>query len=105
MKPLFPILFALLAALALPALASDDHDRARDAVQNQLVLPLMEIAPRIEAEFDARLLKAELEAEDDGYLYELELITSDGRLIEVIIDATSGKIIEVEQKNWSGGDD
>jgi uncharacterized membrane protein YkoI len=102
MKPLLPFLFAVLA---LPALASDDHDRARAAVQDQLVLPLMHIAPRIETKFDARLLNAELEDDAGGYFYELELITADGRLIEVKVDAASGEVTEVEQQGLSGGGD
>lgn len=99
------VLIILMYALTTPAVASDDHDAARDAVRQQQVIPLAEIIPVILNEFDARLLEAEFEREHGIYVYELELITNSGRMIEVMVDAATGTIIEVEQEDWYEGND
>ncbi|QJX03409.1 PepSY domain-containing protein [Alcanivorax sp. IO_7] len=44
----------------------------------------------------ARLLEAELEREDGELVYELELLTGDGVVREMDIDARSGEVIEDE---------
>ena len=98
-------LIILICALASPILASGDHDAARDAVRQQQIIPLAEIIPDILNEFDARLLEAEFEREDGAFVYELELITSSGRMIEVMVDAATGEILEVEQEGWHERDD
>jgi uncharacterized membrane protein YkoI len=99
------VLIILICALVSPALASGDHDDARDAVRQQQVIPLVDIIPGILAEFDARLLEAEFESEHGIYVYELELITGSGRMIEVMVDAATGEILEVEQEGRYERDD
>ena len=98
-------LIFLMCALATPALASDDHEAARDALRQRQVIPLAGIIPGILDKFDARLLEAEFERDDDRYIYELELITGSGRMIEVMVDAATGEILEVEQEGWQERDD
>ncbi len=44
----------------------------------------------------ARLLEAELEREDGELVYELELLTGDGVVREMDIDARTGEVIEDE---------
>ena len=41
-----------------------------------------------------RVVEAELEAEDDIIFYEIEIISSDGVVVEVQVDANSGKILK-----------
>ena len=47
--------------------------------------------------FGARLIEAEFDSEDGAFVYELKLITERGRMMEVMIDAASGEVLEVEQ--------
>jgi len=98
-----PLLLLLLAGLATPVLASDDHDAARSALEAQQVRPLAEIAAQAEQRLNGRMIDAELEKKHGIYVYELELITDSGRLIEVKVDAATGDILEVEQEGWSAG--
>jgi uncharacterized membrane protein YkoI len=99
------LVIILICALVSPALASGDHDDARDALRRRQVIPLADIIPGILAEFDARLLEAEFEREHGIYVYELELITGSGRMIEVMVDAATGEILEVEQAGRHGKED
>ncbi len=96
-------LVLLLTALAPAALASGDHDRVREAVRGREVLPLAGIIESVSETFDAHLLEAEFERARGTLLYELKLITKTGQMIEVYVDATTGEIVEVEQKGWHRG--
>lgn len=48
---------------------------------------------------DARLLEADLEEDDDHYLYEIELLTREGVVceLELELDGRTGKIMEDEE--------
>jgi uncharacterized membrane protein YkoI len=45
----------------------------------------------------SRLLEAELEKKDEQYAYEVELVTTDGVVREIKLDATSGALIKDEE--------
>ena len=88
----------LVALCAGPANAAtfEDYERAREALERAEILPLADILERVEAEFDARMIEVEFEAERDGWIYEFELISRDGVIREVTVDAATGAVLEVE---------
>jgi uncharacterized membrane protein YkoI len=93
-------LILLLSLLAAPALADrDDHERARRALQAGEILPLTEILAVAEAARPGRVIELELEREDGRWIYELELVTPEGRLYELEIDAASGAVLEIEHED------
>ncbi len=92
-------LLLLLGLLAGSALADDDgHDRARRALQAGEILPLPEILAAAAAARPGRVIALELEREDGRWLYELELVTPEGRLYEMEIDAASATVLELERE-------
>jgi uncharacterized membrane protein YkoI len=94
--------FALLLVLSLiaaPAFADrDDQDLARLAREAGEILPLSNILEAAMAEHAGRVIEVDLEREDGRWVYELELVSPDGRLYEMEIDAASGKILKVEDE-------
>lgn len=78
-----------------------DHDRARDALQQGEVRPMAEILQAVSAQVAGELIEVELEREGhrDGsrWVYELKLIAPDGRLLEVLVDASTGRLLRVEE--------
>jgi uncharacterized membrane protein YkoI len=93
-----PFLLALALALAAtPASAGlDDMTRAREALERGEVLPLAGILAKVEQEIDARVIEVEFEQGEGGaYVYEFELITQDGRLLEAVADAVTGEILSL----------
>lgn len=99
MKPLM-----LILVLALPPLAAraqtgrtPDYEFAREAVERGQILPLAEVLARLQTQHPGRVVEVELEQDDDMLIYEVELVTTDGRLIEVEIDATSGQILALDE--------
>ena len=88
-----------LAVLALPALADDDdQDRARRALEAGEILPLSEILKTAEAARPGRVIEVELERDDGRWTYELELVTSEGHLYEMELDAATATVLELERE-------
>jgi len=89
----------ILALLAAPALADrDDHDRARRALEAGEILPLSYILKVAEAVRPGRVIEVELERDDGRWIYELELVTPQGRLYEMEIDAGTAIVLEIERE-------
>jgi uncharacterized membrane protein YkoI len=89
----------ILSLIAAPALADrDDHDRARRALEAGQILPLAHILAAAEAVRPGRVIELELERDDGRWVYELELVSPEGFIYEVEIDAASGKVLDVERE-------
>jgi len=102
----------LLAAFACAALAisaaqadtsrshgddDDDHNAAREALERGEVLPLGDILDRVEGRLPGRILKVEFEREHGAWVYEFKVLRSDGRRIEVYVDAATATILSQEE--------
>lgn len=86
----------LLAATAVPALADGhhDHDRAREALRRGEILPLARILEIVEDRTGGRVMEVDLDREEGRYVYEIDVMTGDGRIVELEIEAATGSIIE-----------
>ena len=97
--PALPLAVLLaLAPAAIEAESDTDYDRARAAVARGETLPLATLLPRIEAEHGGRAIEVEMEEEDGRRIYEFEILTADGRLFEVDVDAATGQTLDVEEE-------
>ena len=92
------LLAALLAGLALasPARADDDHERARAAVASGKVLPLRKVLEALErlqppGQPAPQVLEVELEERHGMLFYEIKLLQADGRVTRTRLDARSGE--------------
>ena len=91
-------LFGLALALALagPAVAQNDQQRARDAMQAGRVRPLQEILVQVQRHIAGRVLNAWLEEGAAGlWIYRLKLLDFQGNIVGVVVDARNGKILQV----------
>jgi uncharacterized membrane protein YkoI len=95
---LFTAPLALLLA-ATPAASRDlDQDEALRLRREGLILPLENLLQPALARYPgARLLEAELEEENDRYVYEIELLTADGVARELELDARDGRLLKDEE--------
>ena len=64
-----------------------------EALERSEILPLAQLLPKIEARYGARLLAVEFIKTGHGYVYEFEVITPGGRMIEIPVDAASGAVL------------
>ncbi len=92
---------ACLLALAAVGAQADgphrDHDRARDALARGEIRPIAEILASAAATVPGDVVEVELEREGGAWVYELKVLAEDGRRLEVLLDAATATVIEVEQ--------
>ncbi|MGE3148087.1 MAG: PepSY domain-containing protein [Pseudorhodoplanes sp.] len=97
MRCLLVLFFLLL--LALPSLADDDHDRARAALARGEILPLTRILAVVEREVGGRVIKIKFDDDKGRYVYDVEAVSRDGRLVELSIDAATGAVLKREHED------
>ncbi|PIB41836.1 peptidase [Pseudomonas sp. 2822-15] len=91
---------ALVLLLSSASLSAHDlgQDEALRLRQQGVIAPLEELlGPALERYPGARLLDAELEEHKDRpvrYIYEIELLTVDGVVREIELDASTGKLLK-----------
>ncbi len=78
-----------------------DHDHARHALERGEVRPITEILARVATEVPGEVVGVEFERErrhgEPCWIYELKILAEDGRLLEVLVDAATGRILEMEE--------
>ncbi|WP_188911318.1 PepSY domain-containing protein [Salinarimonas ramus] len=74
----------------------DDHVRAREAVRSGAALPLAEILAALAPRFGGKVIEVELEREDGRPVYELTLVGADGVVREILVDAKTAQVLELE---------
>lgn len=103
MKNRLLMTLAVLALLAHSSLWADapydhDHDRARQALLAGEILPLKTILERVERAQPGQVMEVELEQKSAGWVYEVKLLQTEGRLLKLYVDARSGGIMRIKQK-------
>lgn len=103
------MLRSLLIALLFPSLLSaqgiDEAARARAAVNRGEILRLSKVLPRIQDQFGGVVLDTFLVRRGSAYAYEFSILTQDSRLIDVMVDAATGKVMEAAAERRTGGSD
>jgi len=86
----------LLLAFCSVAMARDlDQDEALRLRQQGVILPLEQLLQQAMDRYPgAKLLEAELEEKHNIYLYDVELLTPEGVVRELHIDATDGRLLK-----------
>lgn len=74
----------------------DDAVRIRMAVAHGKVMPLPRILAVAQARVPGEVLKVELEEISDRLGYEVKMLTPDGRVREIKLDARTGAILAVQ---------
>ena len=76
-----------------------DYQEAKELRQQGKILSLQEILGRVAKEHPGQVIETELEREDGVYIYELEILTEQGRVMEIEVDAGSGEILKVKEED------
>jgi uncharacterized membrane protein YkoI len=77
----------------------DDHELARRLLQEGRIQSLTVLVESVRREIPGDLLEVEFELENGIYVYEFKILRPDGRIQEVEVDAATGKIVKVEDKD------
>ncbi|KMT53345.1 PepSY domain-containing protein [Pseudomonas fildesensis] len=75
-----------------------NQDEALALRQQGVILPLEQLLQKAMARYPgSRLLEAELEKKHGQYAYEVELVTTEGVVREIKLDAATGALIKDEE--------
>ena len=84
------VVFMILSPLHV-AMADDDYIEARRLLDSGEILPLEVILKNVRQIFPGKVLEVELEKEDEQIVYEIEILSNDGVIKEIYIDAKTAK--------------
>lgn len=70
-----------------------DQEQARRALEAGEILPLDEILQELQQRYAGTVVELELDREDGRWVYEVELVAPDGRLLKLLIDAKSKQLL------------
>lgn len=89
-------LLALFAGAGVDRAAAD-HERARAGVQAGAIRPLNEVLAKVRGRFPGRMLDARLVRAGPGnvWIYHLKVLTSQGRVLDLTVDARTANILRV----------
>jgi uncharacterized membrane protein YkoI len=73
-----------------------DHERAEDAVARGAILPLADVLARLALTHPGDVIDVEIDDEDGVIVYDLDLVTQNGRLLEIEVNAVTGEVLDVE---------
>ncbi|CAH0540263.1 PepSY domain-containing protein [Vibrio marisflavi] len=76
----------------------EDQDEVYDAVQKGLIRPFSELYEAVDNELNGRVIKVELEEDDDQWFYELKLVHNHN-VVKVKYNATTLALMEVKGHN------
>lgn len=98
MKMMWLFLALVAGTTSYRAVASEELGQAeiRELVRQGEILPLETILARFPAKEYGKLLDLEVEREHGTVVYEFEFLRTDGRIIEIEVDAKDGRILEQE---------
>ncbi|HRE43598.1 MAG TPA: PepSY domain-containing protein [Terricaulis sp.] len=77
-------------------MADDDQRAAREAVRRGDILPLAQVIEAATRRVPGEVIEVELDREDDGWEYEIKVLTPSGRVREITLNARTGAILEIE---------
>lgn len=92
-----PGLMPLITAGADLQLADLDIHEVRELKDSGQIMALEDVLRTVRRHYPGRIIEVELEADDDRYIYELELVDNHGIVWDIEIDARSGELIERER--------
>lgn len=75
--------------------AGSSHQRARDAVRSGQIRPLHDVLTMVKRRFPGRVLDADLQDRGGNPVYRVKMLTADGDVLSVLVDARSNRILGV----------
>ena len=72
------------------------YDRARRAVDRGEALPIAKLLEGLQTQVPGEVVGVEFEREHGRWVYEFKVIDTRGRLLEVYVDAHTGKVVSME---------
>ncbi|AGU93717.1 alkaline phosphatase synthesis sensor protein PhoR [Vibrio campbellii ATCC BAA-1116] len=78
----------------------EDHDEVYRAVQKGYIRPFSDMYAAVENDLYGRIIKVELEEDDNEWVYELKILFNDS-VIKVEYDAATLEMLEIKGRNFN----
>lgn len=73
-----------------------NYDDAYEARRSGDILPLQDILTAVRSTYPGEIIGVEFERDDGQPIYEVKVLQSGGRYLEIYVDARTGRIIKAE---------
>jgi len=93
------LLTSILITCTSIAIAGDDHDEAKQLLDKGDILPLEKILEKVRSIQPGKILEVELEKDHGQLIYEIEILTKDGSVFEIKINARTAKLLSTEKEH------
>ncbi|MGO1501639.1 MAG: PepSY domain-containing protein [Marinobacter sp.] len=93
---------ALCLVGTVSAFADEDWHKLHEEVQAGRIKPLGDILDSLLRDWDGQVIDVEFEQEDDQRIYEVELLGSEGQVVEFEVNAVTGELIGIEGNDIKG---
>jgi len=93
------LIFSLLTGVCMSAYADDDHEKAKRLLESGDILALETVLETVRTIQPGKILEVELESEKGRNIYEIELLTPDGKILELLFDARTGEHISTKNED------
>lgn len=99
MRRLLPLILLCVSLATAPVARadSDDQDRASEALERHEILPLAGILAKVKRTYGDNVVNIEYEEEQGRRVYEFEIVEHSGQVIEIHVDAATGKVIQGDE--------
>jgi uncharacterized membrane protein YkoI len=77
-------------------LAEVDINEIRNLRRSGQLVSLESLIVQVRNDYPGEIIEIELDDEDDGYIYEVEIIGEDGSEPELKIDASTGEVLKAD---------
>lgn len=97
----FPMMLLTMLIVTPSALLADQQEAEgehRAALVSKATIPIEDAIQVAREQFEVTVIEAELEEEDGKTVWEIELVTKDGKIMEVHVDAITGEVLEIEEE-------
>ena len=92
-------LIVLMGVLTIGTACGGNKAKSTSPVPPQTAISIEKAITLANTAMPGRIIEAELEEEDEKWVYEVEIVTADGKIHELEIDAQSGEILKTEEKD------
>jgi len=93
------LLLLLLLLASQPAMADDDWRQLHKEVQAGRIKPLSDILDNLAQNWIGQVVDVDYERKRGRRIYEIELLGSEGQVVEFEVDAVTGELIGIEGSN------
>ena len=95
------ITISFLISLSILVYADDDHDHdeAKRLLDSGDILALEIVLQKVREIQPGKILEVELETKHSKKVYEIELLTPDSRVLELLFDARTGEHLSTEKED------